>query len=192
MTLLAANRDLLLAFRAGHRRALTTVYRHYRPALEVTIARHLWRHEGGAGRVVEPADVVQEVFARAFAPERRRSYDGQRPYGAFLRAIAVHAAVDVYRASGRELAADSAELERALAEAAPPLDEPVCHLATLAVVHRAVQRLPRELRAVHDTRYVVGLSQRRAADTLGVGRQVLRTLESRLHLEVKQALGRTG
>jgi DNA-directed RNA polymerase specialized sigma24 family protein len=45
-----------------------------------------------------------------------------------------------------------------------------------------------ELKKVHEAMYVQGLSQREAAAALGLGRQVVRTLESRLREGLRAAL----
>jgi DNA-directed RNA polymerase specialized sigma subunit len=50
----------------------------------------------------------------------------------------------------------------------------------VAIAAAYVEALPATLRAVYDLRFASEVSQRRAADMLGVSRQKLRTLENRL------------
>src|SRR5262249_41905192 len=63
---------------------------------------------------------------------------------------------------------------------------------TIALVKRYIDSLPIDLRRVHEALYVQGLSQRDAAAVLGVGRQVVRTLECRLQKGLRTALKEIG
>jgi DNA-directed RNA polymerase specialized sigma24 family protein len=58
----------------------------------------------------------------------------------------------------------------------------------MAVVGRYLSLLPADLQRVHDALFVQGLSQRDAAIALGLGRQVVRTLASRLREGLRSAL----
>jgi RNA polymerase sigma-70 factor (ECF subfamily) len=189
--------DLLRRFRDGERDALETVYRAYVGKIE-DIARFGFRVPGTAivaaglaRRPEELADLVQEVFVKAFAEKARRSFDGEREYGPFLNAITRNVAIDWARRRGREIPTPWHELDDARldpvseAETAPEAwtDEP-----TLAVVRGYLASLDGELRRLHEARYQRGLSQRDAAEALGIGRQVVRTLEARLREGLRQAL----
>src|SRR4051812_28203726 len=96
--------DLLLAFREGRRQALELVYRAYVRSVE----RYL-RALGRLGTRAETmpaatvADLVQEVFIRAFSVEARRAYDGLRDYGTYLATIARNCFIDLLRARSREV-----------------------------------------------------------------------------------------
>ena len=60
------------------------------------------------------ADLVQEVFMRAFSREGRQAYDGLRDYGPYLFAIARNVLVDWARVRGREIPSPWLELETAI------------------------------------------------------------------------------
>jgi len=86
MTVFAADRALLDAFRRGDRAAIATVYFHDVDDI-AAVARNGFaipttgaRVRGAADEATE-RDLVQEVFVRAFAPRARDAYDGIRPYG---------------------------------------------------------------------------------------------------------------
>src|SRR5258708_18296289 len=80
---------VLVAFREGRPDALERVYREH----EQAVAAHLRKLAHASGRRAFSqssalADLVQEVFVRAFSPEARSSYDGIRDYLPYLLAIA--------------------------------------------------------------------------------------------------------
>jgi RNA polymerase sigma factor (sigma-70 family) len=126
------------------------------------------------------ADLVQEVFVRAFSTRGRTGYDGLRDYGPYLFAIARNVLVDWARGRGREIPSPWNEIEAVMgtapSEEAPRWAEP----ETIRVVEEYLSRLPEDLRQVHKLRHEDGLSQEQAAEKLGIGRQTLRTLERRL------------
>src|SRR5436190_1447628 len=119
MTVFRGKAELLRRFRKGERDALEAVYRTYVDRV-AGIVRFGFRL-ASSGAVVpglardaqDLADVVQEVFAKAFAPAARQSFDGTRDYAPFLFAIARNVAVDWARQRGREIATAWTELERA-------------------------------------------------------------------------------
>jgi RNA polymerase sigma factor (sigma-70 family) len=188
--------NLLARFRRGEPEALAVVYRLHVERVRRTIRRGQWR--GGRYAIrpwlvehsVEEADLVQEVFARAFARPARLGYDGLRDYNQYLFGIASNLLVDRARLRSREIPTGEAELEAAAgsSETSWQTSDP----AILAVVKRYLARLPDDLRAVHQARNDRGLSQRQAADWLGVSRQNLRTLETRLYTGLRRALSTWG
>ena len=80
-TVFAANRALLEAFRRGERAALTTVYFHFVDEIAAVI-RNGFAIPSSTARVrgvvheQTQRDLVQEVFARAFATRARDACDG--------------------------------------------------------------------------------------------------------------------
>jgi RNA polymerase sigma factor (sigma-70 family) len=182
--------ELLARYRRGDPGALAAVYRLYVTRVQRAVRRRLWRMghavPGLPECAVEEADLVQEVFARAFAPAARLRYDGLRDYDHYLFGIAGKLLADRARRRAREIPVDEAVLEAA---AGP--DEGLDHgpeVAILGLVKRYLAGLPEALRAVHHARHDRGLSQRQAAAWLGVTRQNLRTLESQLHTGLRLAL----
>src|SRR5262252_8510520 len=111
MPVFASDRALLDAFRRGDREALATVYFHYVDDI-AAIVRHGFSVPATGARVhgvsdeQAQRDVVQEVFARAFAARARDAYDGVRPYGPYLRRIARNLMIDRARAEGHTVALD--------------------------------------------------------------------------------------
>ena len=97
------------------------------------------------------------------------------------------------RRTGRELPTPFAELERAHdAELGRWPQTKRRGDRDIAVVRAYLEGLDAELRRVHEARYVLGLSQRDAADRLGISRQNLRTLEGRVRDGLRRELERLG
>jgi RNA polymerase sigma-70 factor (ECF subfamily) len=199
MPLLRTDRALLDQFRAGKPEALGKVYWEYTRKVERLLSAGFeirsrgTRVVGACRRPDDLADLVQDVFLRAFSEKGRRAYDGLRDYGPYLYAIARNVLVDWARARGREIPAPWAELEAAL-EMTLVADDPAPWAApeTLRVVEGYLATLPQDLREVHKLRHEECLSQEQAAKGLGVGRQTLRTLERRLQDGLAAALDAAG
>jgi RNA polymerase sigma-70 factor (ECF subfamily) len=187
--------DLLRRFRDGEESALETVYRTYVDAVSRAVAGALRRYGGDRGqggwRVVasELPDLVQEVFMRAFEPATRRRFDGVRDYGPYLAQIARNVVVDHLRRKEKQLGRDPMLFdELALDLASPEANGELADVQTMAAVGAYIAGLPADLKRVHDALYVQCLSQRQAATALGLGRQVVRTLEARLRDGLRRAL----
>ena len=185
--------DLALqrAFRRGDHDALEAVYRQYVGDVERFVRRTL----GRMGRFApsDLADIVQDVFVKAFARAARESYDGERAYGPFLLTITRNVVIDWARRSGREIPGSDAlagTLEQAAA--GEPEESPPFAAALVAATNAYVEKLPEDLRGVHRQRFVLGLPQRQAADALGISRQTLRTLEKKLVVGLRKELRRAG
>jgi len=188
---LGMDADLLRRIRSGDREALGYVYR--------LCVRDV---ESGARRALASlrllsaanlADIVQEVFLRAFSKNARLSYDGQRDYKPYVLSIARNVVADWTRRVGREIptsdllemtAGDSAEADSGDVSIFPP--------AAVSLVAAYVQSLSPDLRAVHHRRFVLAEPQRQAATALGISRQSLRTREQRLIVGLRRELRRAG
>jgi RNA polymerase sigma-70 factor (ECF subfamily) len=94
MTPLEADRPLLDAFRRGERAALERVFLLYADE----VARQVRAARVSAHDV---ESVVQDVFIKAFGENARQSYDGLRPYGAWLNTITKNLLVDRARKERR-------------------------------------------------------------------------------------------
>lgn len=94
MSLLEEDRALLDGFRRGDRSALGRVFLTYADE----VARQV-----RAARVPEHdvESVVQDVFMKAFRDAARQSYDGLRPYGAWLNTITRNLVIDRARKERR-------------------------------------------------------------------------------------------
>jgi RNA polymerase sigma-70 factor (ECF subfamily) len=192
MSLFTDKPGLLPRFRRGDRDACEAVYWFYVSRVE-TIAWAAVSRGGGLGRETplarraEVADLVQDIFMKAFTEKARLGYDGLRPYAPYLYAIARNVVVDAARARGREIPTEDGDLEAFLHETREPAAG-YADSGTIEVVERFIRSLPSELRAIHEKRYVAGLSQQDAANELGLSRQTVRTLEGRLHQGLQRAL----
>jgi RNA polymerase sigma factor (sigma-70 family) len=199
MSILVTNRELLDRFRSGAPEALAEVYWEYVRKVERLLSAGFevrGRGTRAAGACREPADLadlVQEVFVRAFSEKARLGYDGLRNYAPYLYTIARNVLIDWARARGREIPSPWAVFESA--EDIVPMAEdqaPWEAAATMRVVEEYLAGLPHGLREVHRLRHEEGLSQEQAALRLGVGRQTLRTLERRLQDGLAATLDEAG
>jgi RNA polymerase sigma factor (sigma-70 family) len=184
--------DDVRRFREGDRVVLEEVYRVYlRPV--TSVVQSGLRASRRSRPIVDlvTMDLVQEVFLRAFAPAARRSFDGIRAYGPYIYTVARHVVIDWARRDGREIATDWSQVE-ALAdeEIGDRFDgnegDPYVH----SIVSRYCESLEPALRAVLEVRYRRQLSQNEGARALGLSRQELRTLETRLRTGLRRALKR--
>jgi RNA polymerase sigma-70 factor (ECF subfamily) len=195
MTVLAADRLLLEAFRRGDRAALTTVYFHYVDDIAAMVRNGFSiptsgvRVRGAADEQTE-RDLVQEVFARAFVVRARDAYDGVRPYGPYLRRIAKNLMIDRLRAMDRSVPLDSEDAELMIEPEVPEAEaewseqrrETIAYIAGLAP----------ELQLLVKLRFEDEVSQDQAAEALGISRRRVRTLEARIQRGLRKALRRAG
>jgi RNA polymerase sigma factor (sigma-70 family) len=184
--------NTLEAFRRGARDALERLYRLHVHSVESRVRYVLLRM--GLLTVSNLADLVQEVFLRAFSEAARAQYDGQREYGPFLSVITHNVVIDWARRSAREPTIGA--VEECFAEDSPAVDPlheddaSAFERPLVAIADEYVRTLPDDLRAVHHHRHVLSLSQRQAADALGISRQSLRTLEKKLIAQFRRHLRR--
>jgi RNA polymerase sigma-70 factor, ECF subfamily len=195
---LAEDAGLWERFRTGDAEALATIYRAHANDV-VRAARAVLRDCAVPTAPYDQlasdlADVVQEAFAKAFAPEARRRFDDQRAFRPYLLQIARNAAVDHWRARRRHVLVDGDRLAEHLVrdEEVSAHDEEWAGADVVAVVERFIGTMSAEERRGYEALYVRGLSQREAAVELGVGRQVVRTIEGRLRTGLERALARSG
>ena len=184
--------ELLAAFREGRRDALERVYRTYVRSVDRTL--RALAATSGQPTMAQPgaiADLLQEVFARAFSSTARRGYDGIRDFGPYLMTIARNCFVGALRSFGRERVTSPEELAFALdANVAEPdisRDPKI-----VAVLIGYVRKLPPELEKVYWQRYVLGRSQVDASAALGLSRGAVRSREDHLRNGLRKALARAG
>lgn len=118
---LESDRSLLDAFRRGDPAALAAVLRMYVEDVARVLRRGVLVDVGGqkvrVGTNLPETDLeglLQDTFVRAFSPSARASYDGLRPYSAYLVTIARNLLIDHGRRTQREariLDMDGADLE---------------------------------------------------------------------------------
>jgi RNA polymerase sigma-70 factor (ECF subfamily) len=199
MSLLEQDAVLLEAFRRGDPAALTRVYQTYSAHVARFLSRtYVARGPAGLARV-GPLDLEaahQETFVRAFREQARRDYDGERPFEAWLNALARQAAVDVLRAAGRiaqqAVPLDDTPLVERLATDSPSPEDRALEAETRALVRRFLDGLDEVGRHFADLRFVQGLSQERTGAALGLSRQEARTREAKLRRALMDHLSAAG
>jgi RNA polymerase sigma-70 factor (ECF subfamily) len=191
---LPGDRELLARFRAGERKALEAVYRHYAPQLSSMVFRGL-ATQGGRVRATGPFEVgavVQETFARALQERARLAYDGLTPYISYLSAIARNHLLNERRV--REEPADALAIDAAASSAAnggaalsnaPRRPDEVAEENELRhLVDRFLgTRTPLE-RNIFQARFVDRLTQDEAAERVGLSRIQVRRAEARLRRDL--------
>ncbi len=177
--------DAELAQRAagGDERAFAELVRRHQDSLYRLLRRYV-------GEPDEAYEAAHEAFIAAWAALNR--YDPTRPFGAWLRTIAINKARD----RGRRLAvrrlifgsrpSDESSAQIA-ADPARPADEAMIEKARLAELDRAVSRLPSNLKAALLLTAIDGRSQQEAGQILGV---TAKTIETRVY-RARKALARS-
>ncbi len=195
--LLETDRARLDAFRRGDRAALSHVYFHYVDAVArlVRFGFVLDAHGAripGARDLDGERELVQEVFARAFAERARHSYDGIRPYRYYLLRIAKNLLIDRQRARGHEVALAVAALDgdEPDPESVDGSEHDVHWQRLSAATSDYVASLPPELRELVRLRFEDGCSQAEVAERMQVSRRRVRTLEQRAQSGLRRQLKR--
>jgi RNA polymerase sigma factor (sigma-70 family) len=180
-------------YRVGAGGALDAVYRQHVGNVEYVV-RNGFRVAGdrpafvrGVRNDLERADLVQEVFLRAFASRARETFDAKRTYEHYLLGITRHVLVDWHRANRRRRRLAHSLQEAACVAPSKNSDLPD-ELAPSSAVERYVNGLGQPLREVFELRIVGNRSQRETALALGLSRQNVRTLERRLRARLKKAI----
>jgi RNA polymerase sigma factor (sigma-70 family) len=183
------------AFRRGDVEILESIYWAHVKGVE-----HLLRvgFVGKNGSLVVPgvrepdrrADLLQEVFMKAFGDSARRRFDVGLEYAPYLWTICRNVLVDHHRGMRRD---------RAKVSQLPPPDvdlvltqepkEPEWAAPVLVeLVDRYVAGLGPPLNDVYEMRFLTGRSQKVVAATLGISRQNVRTLETHLKQGLRREL----
>lgn len=196
---LERDRALLDAFRRGDRVALTQVFRAFLDDVAGTLrAGVVVSVDGQRVRVGvglpehEVESLVQETFARAFSAKARASYDGLRPYGAYLATIARNLLIDRERSRRRENVVPIGDL------AILPADErtdPSVHLEEQqlrAVIHAVKKSLEEPEISIFRLRFEERQSCRAIGEALGLTEIMVRRRETRLRDRLLRELRAAG
>jgi RNA polymerase sigma factor (sigma-70 family) len=184
--------EFLDRFRTGHTATLEAIYCEYAALVEHVLAAGFVTKDGrsavrGIADAERRADLMQEVFLKAFSEAARTRFEFGFEYRPYLLTISRNVLVDAHRCSKREKV-----LLRSVSESELHINEPPEPAWTTPVVTRVVERyvatLESPLREVHELRFVRGKSQRDAARMLGISRQNVRTMEARLKDGLRSAL----
>ena len=174
---LVSDRRLLDAFKRGDKAVLEALYRENVEKVAAIIRNGAFAGHGvrlGGAPRREWLDLVHDTFRLAFEEKTRTGYDGLRPFEGYLYGIARNVLATYWRKNGREIVADTSE------HTLPAPEEELVSEAELAQVRAFIVTLTPPLSHLHDARYVRGLSQDAAATDLGLSRQRVRTLETKL------------
>lgn len=174
MTEGASDADLVARAGAGEDQAFTLLMRRHKAALYGFVRRYV----GDADAAV---DVVQESFVAAWRALAR--FDGRRPFPVWLRAIALNKCRDRARrlAVRRLILGDQDERSaeaQAQADPGPGGEDHLVERERNALLQAAIDRLPARLKEPLLLTYFDELSQREAADLLGV---TVKTIETRVY-----------
>lgn len=191
MSYLRENPEMLRRFRAGEPSALDWVYRTYLKFVDIVICRGVTLVSRniqiqGAREHADRLDLIQTTFTQAFSQAARQAYDGLRDYRPYLLTICRNVLIDWTRKRGREL--PSAEIDQIPVEDPGEEQAAWADPAVMKIVNEYLAGLPAALAAVHQHRYVLGVSQLESAQNLGLTRQRLRTLEQKLKKGLLKAL----
>jgi|KBSMisStaDraftv2_1062788.scaffolds.fasta_scaffold187101_2 RNA polymerase sigma factor (sigma-70 family) len=184
--------ELLEPFRRGAPEVLERVYRTYARPVEKFV-RALAAASGAGAEAVQSsavADLVQDVFIRAFSEQARRAYDGLRDYAPYLTTIARHCVVDAIRARRREMPVDPRQIAFEIDDAPEPDDGNDPRVA--AVLDEYVRGLSNELRELYRQRFALDRSQEETSAALGVSRRRVRAGEEDLRKGLRTALRKAG
>jgi len=178
-----ADADLARLAAAGDDRAYGELVRRHQDGLYRLLRRY-------AGDPDDAYEAVQEAFVAAWSALRR--YDPQRPFGAWLTAIAINKARDrARRARVRRLFISSRPLEDVVEAQAggDAADETLVRREREAALDRAIARLPEKLRAPLVLTAFDGRSHAEAAAILGVSVKTVEMCVYRARRKLSQALG---
>lgn len=148
---------------------------------------------GGGLPEQEVEALVQETFRKVFEPRARASYDGLRPFGAWLATIARHLLIDRARkeATARRHTATVDDLE-ALALDEGGIDDALETQELRSLIDAFLQERATEDRELFRVRFVEGLSLRQAAKALSRSFIGVRRRDARLRADLHTALVAAG
>lgn len=180
-----AESDLARLAAAGDDQAFAELVRRHQDGLYRLLRRYL-------GSADEAYEATHEAFIAAWGALKR--YDPARPFGAWLRTIAINKARDRGRRLtvrrllfGHRPLEESGALESA--DPAPAADETLITRQQLAELDRAISGLPTKLKEALLLTAIEGLSQQEAGAVLGVSAKTIETRAYRARKIIARALG---
>ena len=197
---------LLKAFREGQPEAITEVFQTYVHDISSFLQRgFVFSSSGRSCRFegyrdsFELQDAVQEIFVKAFSERARMQYDGLRSYKSYLLGIAKNFVIDEYRKVESKMRWYRLEDSEATVNEASewsgskPETEARLESDELAdLIQGFVASLGCDERKVFDARFTRGLSQRNAAEDVGITRMKLRLVEYRIRSKALKFFKNTG
>ena len=139
---------------------------------------------------IDADGIVQESFARAFAPRTRQNYDGERPFKNYLFSIAKNLVLREFQRRERVLSVDTTdEATEALAHRSPALtllpseaspEGTVADGQLTEVTAAFIAELSEEEQRFFQVRFVQEMTQEASAKAMGVTRARVKLLEKNL------------
>lgn len=179
--------DLVSRVLRGEDPAFTSLMRRHKGWLYLFVRRHVATPE-------DAYDVVQESFASAW--KALKSYDRTRPFDIWLRRIALNKCRDRGRKEAVRRRVFSfvglpAEAAEAVPDGAAGAEDARIADETLGRLSAALKRLPGHLREPLVLTALQGLSQKEAAEVLGVSAKVVEMRTYRARKQLAQELDRS-
>lgn len=165
----ASDAELVADVLAGREAAFTALMRRHKSWLYLFVRRHVTTSE-------DAYDVVQEAFASAW--RALKSYDRGRPFDIWLRRIALNKCRDrgrreAVRRRAFAVVRIAPEAVEQVADTAPGAEAASIGGEALRRLNAAIAGLPAKLREPLILTSLQGLSQREAAEVLGVTPKVV-------------------
>ena len=179
--------ELAKAAATGDERAYAVLVGRHKDSLYRLLRRYL-------GDADEGQEAAHEAFIAAWSALAR--YDPQRPFGAWLRTIAINKARDRgRRIAVRRMIFGSRSSEDGEAQARPDpaaaADQAMMERDRVAELDRAISRLPAALRAPLILTAIEGRSQQEAGEILGITAKSVETRVYRARKILAQSLDAT-
>ncbi|MCS7019433.1 MAG: RNA polymerase sigma factor [Cytophagales bacterium] len=166
---------LIEACRQGDSHAQYRLYSLYAKAMYNTCLRI-------TGNTAMAEDALQETFLTAF--QKIDNYRGAASFGAWLKRIAINAAINHTRKWKREWLADEPLAD--IPEETPETDEELP--LKIALVQQAIQQLPDGFRIVFSLYAIEGYEHSEIADILGISVSTSKTQYSRAKAKLQKIL----
>ncbi|MFZ9888905.1 MAG: RNA polymerase sigma factor [Myxococcota bacterium] len=200
---------LLVAYRAGETWAFERLYNHHvEPLRRFLTGGFSFESRGrtcryrGASAGVDIEGVIQEAFARVFAPATRAHYDGERPFQNYLFSVARNLVLREFQRRERVLATDDteaatdllakrgAELGFCREETSP--EHAVADDELQQVIAAFITTLTPEESRFFETRFASAQTQEATADAMGCTRARVKLLEKHLRRRLLEVLRDAG
>lgn len=196
---------LLAAYRDGETWAFEALYRaHAEPVRRFLAGGFTFVSRGrtcryrGAAAGIDVDAIVQETFARAFAPSTRVNYDGERPFKNYLFSIAKNLVLREFQRRDRVLSVENTEettdalarrgVELGFTPEEPSPEHAVADEELHAVTRGFIATLNEEETEFFGIRFARGLTQEATADEMGCTRARVKLLEKALRRRFLETL----
>lgn len=202
------DQELLISYKKGEKYAFLTLYNKYATPLKKFL--HSGFSFSSQGRIcrfkgldasMDVESIIQETFARAFAPTTRTNYDGERPFQTYLFSIAKNLVLRECHQRDRlvtmEHMDDSVELSRHF----PNLSrdnvsdnpEKIAQNKQLeAITQGFFSKLKKEEKEFFTWRFSEGLTQEGTADAMNTTRARIKLLEKNVRMRFLEVLKKNG